>query len=225
LARFELMNLGSNGKHAYHYTTKVTCWSEEEVHLGKSPLTVTLRNLYIQSVAQTDKIFRYCWSLLSRPECFMFHVSPCRLTDCKYWDFLEKKLSSLLNEVPVVVREWKWFTCDGTPPQFRLVTQGVLNNIYCNRCIGWGGPTAWAPCSADFNPVDFMWGHLKDLVYSAPVNSMQTLQQRTVNGCHAIHNNLASLNILTVNNMTCPGMYWISQRTLSAPLVNVSEGW
>jgi hypothetical protein len=67
------MNLGSNGKHAYHYTTKVTCWSKEEVHVGKSPLTVTLRNLYIQSVAQTDKIFRYCWSLLSRPECFTFH--------------------------------------------------------------------------------------------------------------------------------------------------------
>jgi hypothetical protein len=36
------------------------------------------------------------------------------------------------------------------------------------------------PRSPDLNPCDFLWGHLKQLVYSQPINSVQELTGRVV---------------------------------------------
>ncbi|GFY15347.1 hypothetical protein TNCV_1571581 [Trichonephila clavipes] len=36
-----------------------------------------------------------------------------------------------------------------------------------NKWIGRGRPVAWSSRSADINPLDFFWGHLKSLVWQA----------------------------------------------------------
>jgi hypothetical protein len=47
-----------------------------------------------------------------------------------------------------------------------------------------GGPTAWPPRSPDLNPLDiYLWGHLKALVYAAPVDNEETLHHYIVDAC------------------------------------------
>jgi hypothetical protein len=69
-----------------------------------------------------------------------------------------------------------WYLHDGPPAYFSRAVRGVLNNTYCDRWIGRGGPTAWPRRSPDLNPLDFyLWGQLKALAYAAPVDNEEAL--------------------------------------------------
>jgi hypothetical protein len=60
----------------------------------------------------------------------------------------------------------------------------VRNNSCHDRWIGRGGPTPWPPRSPDLNPWDmYLWGHIKSLVYAAPVSNEWTLDYRIVDAC------------------------------------------
>jgi hypothetical protein len=51
-----------------------------------------------------------------------------------------------------------------------------------------GGPTAWPSASSDLNPLDlYLWGHLKVLVYAAPVDNDEALHHCIVAACQTIH--------------------------------------
>jgi hypothetical protein len=53
--------------------------------------------------------------------------------------------------------------------------------------IGRAGPVAWPPRSPDLNPIDFyLWEHLKTLVYSNPIQDVDTFRQRVEQGCASI---------------------------------------
>jgi hypothetical protein len=117
------------------------------------------------------------------------HVWPRRLTGDHNRALLLNGLPDLLEDVPLVVRECVQFMHDGAPAHFSRVVRDVLNSTYHNRRIGREGPTAWTPSSSDLHPLDFcLWGHLKALVYAAPVHNVETLHQRVVNACQAIRN-------------------------------------
>ena len=48
----------------------------------------------------------------------------------------------------------------------------------------------WPPRSPDLNPCDFfLWGHLKQLVYKTPVNTVQELINRIQNAAAEIRRN------------------------------------
>jgi hypothetical protein len=69
-----------------------------------------------------------------------------------------------------------WYMHDGALAHFSCAVWDVLNNTYHDRWIGRGGPIAWPPSSPDLNPLDFHpWGHLKILVYAAPVDNEEAL--------------------------------------------------
>ncbi|EZA49064.1 hypothetical protein X777_12801, partial [Ooceraea biroi] len=68
----------------------------------------------------------------------------------------------------------------------QLSLQNFLNETY-NNWIGRGGPVPWPPRSPDFNPLDFcIWGYLKSLVYSRPINNVDDLRHRVEDVCQAI---------------------------------------
>ena len=70
---------------------------------------------------------------------------------------------------------------DGAPAHFSLSARRYLNQKFGLRWIGRGGPIAWPPRSPDLNPLDFyLWGHLKYLVYSTPLDDVRTLHARIV---------------------------------------------
>ena len=70
---------------------------------------------------------------------------------------------------------------DGVPAHFSVVVRNYLQTVYPNRWIGHGGPQEWPPRSRDLNSLDFfLWDHLKTLVYTSPINTIEKLRERIV---------------------------------------------
>jgi hypothetical protein len=79
------------------------------------------------------------------------------------------------------------FLHDGAPAQFSPGALRYLNREFPGRWIGRGGPIAWPPRSPGLNPLDFYsWVYLKPLVYSSPVDDVQTLRNQIVAGFQTI---------------------------------------
>ena len=54
-----------------------------------------------------------------------------------------------------------------------------LDATFPNRWIGRDGPTPWPPRSPDITPLDFfLWGYVKDNVFSTPVPDITNLKAR-----------------------------------------------
>lgn len=127
-----------------------------------------------------------------------FLIGPCvlppRLNGELYLQFLQNAFRDLIEHLPLETRQRMYFMHDGAPPHFSVAVRDHLNNVYPNRWIGRGGPIAWPPRSPDLTPMDFyLWGHLKTLVYSSPVDTREELLQRITFHCDVIRNNAGLL--------------------------------
>lgn len=60
------------------------------------------------------------------------------------------------------------------PAHLDLVARQYLAGVYPNRWISQGGLQLWPPRALDLNPLIFsLWGHLKSLVYTAPIENIK----------------------------------------------------
>ncbi|KAG8260294.1 hypothetical protein J6590_100220, partial [Homalodisca vitripennis] len=58
---------------------------------------------------------------------------------------------------------------------------------YGDRWIGGGGPVSWPPWLPDLTPIDFyLWGHMKQLVYTTPIQNEMDLVARVVEAAAVI---------------------------------------
>lgn len=95
--------------------------------------------------------------------------------------FLRDILPDLLENVALEDRVNMWFQHDGAPTHFGNIVREHLNAMFGQHWIGRRGPTPWPPRSPDLTPLDFyVWGRMKDLVYSTPVESDMDLVGRVV---------------------------------------------
>lgn len=114
---------------------------------------------------------------------------PIRLNGDAYCHFLEEELPQLFDDVPVQIRQELWFMHDGAPAHFSNNARRYLDEVYANRWIGRGGTQNWPARSPDLNPLDFcIWGFLKTLVYSTPVENIDDLRDRIIVACETIRN-------------------------------------
>lgn len=110
-----------------------------------------------------------------------------RLDGQSYLNFLQEQLPLLLEDVPIAIRNQMWYMHDGAPAHFSAIVRNYLQIVYPNRWIGRGGPQEWPPRSPDLNSLDFfLWGHLKSLVYTSPINTVEDLRGRIVAACNRI---------------------------------------
>ena len=130
------------------------------------------------------------------------HVMTNILTGAHYKDFLVNTLSVLLDEVPLVVCARTWFQHDGAPAHFSHLEKQPLMVTFGDRWMGHLGPVPWPARSPDLNPLEFvLWGHLKALVYTTPVDHVDDLLPRIVDSCNNIR--------------TTPGLLeWVRQSML-----------
>lgn len=115
------------------------------------------------------------------------HFLPLRLNGESYLYFLQEVLPQLLEDVPIQLRRRSWFMHDGAPAHFSIAVRQHLDVVYPGHWIGREGPQPWPPRSPDLNPCDFcIWGHLKSLVYTTPVEDVENLRNRIRASCETI---------------------------------------
>ena len=125
-----------------------------------------------------------------------------RLNGEIYLQFLQQNLNNLLEDVPLDRRMQMWYMHDGAPPHFNRLVRQHLTNVFGPRWIGRGGPVLWPPRSPDLNPLDFyFWGHLKELVYSTPVNSREQLLARITQHSNEVRHNAGILFAVQRENL------------------------
>ncbi|KAJ8891665.1 hypothetical protein PR048_004193 [Dryococelus australis] len=86
--------------------------------------------------------------------------------------FFQVHLPTLLEEVPLRIRETMWYQHNGALAHFSNPVYAVIANTYGHRWIGRGGPVNWPARSQDFTPLDvFLKGDMEALVYLTSVDS------------------------------------------------------
>ena len=71
------------------------------------------------------------------------YLLPNRLTGEIYLTFPRDMLPTLLDAVPLEIRQVMWLQHDGAPAHFDRNVRNRLNVTYPNRCIGRRGPVPW----------------------------------------------------------------------------------
>jgi len=76
---------------------------------------------------------------------------------------------------------WIIFQHDDAPPHWGSDVRRFLDATFPNRWIGRDGPTPWPPRPPDITPPAlylFLWGYVKDKVFSTPVPDITNLKAR-----------------------------------------------
>lgn len=112
---------------------------------------------------------------------------PNRVNGADFLQFLSIDLQDLLDDLPLNLLPNLWLQLDGAPPHFAAPVRQWLNDNFTGRWIGRLGPISWPPRSPDLNPLDFfLWGHLKNIVYHTPVESIQDLEARIMRAVNTV---------------------------------------
>ncbi|GBM07241.1 hypothetical protein AVEN_25495-1 [Araneus ventricosus] len=79
------------------------------------------------------------------------------------------------------------FQQDGTPPHYGNIVREFLDTTFPQRWIGRGAVMALPPRSLDITPLDFyLWGYVKQHVYSEHINDINHLKQRITDVIHSV---------------------------------------
>jgi hypothetical protein len=88
---------------------------------------------------------------------------------------------------PAVTRRRLYFQQDGAPAHYAVNVRAWLDLKFKNRWIGRRGPIEWPPRSPDLTPCDFfLWGYLKDRVYSMKYRTLEELKVRIREACATV---------------------------------------
>ncbi|GBL98324.1 hypothetical protein AVEN_174109-1 [Araneus ventricosus] len=79
------------------------------------------------------------------------------------------------------------FQQNGAPPHYGNIIREFLDTTFPQQWIGRGIVMAWPPRSPDITPLDFyLWGYVKQHVYSERINDINHLKQRITDVIHCV---------------------------------------
>ena len=94
-----------------------------------------------------------------------------------------------------------WWAQDGAPAHRLLAVRERLQEVFGNHVIALNHDVEWPPRSPDLTPCDFfLWGYLKEKVYSTPPRSVAELRATVERECHVLRNDPAMVR-RAVNDM------------------------
>lgn len=80
------------------------------------------------------------------------------------------------------------FQQDGAPPHYSREVRALLDEKLPDLWIGRAGSTNWPARSPDLTPLDFfLWGYVKDKVYSTRVPNVTQLKRRITSAIRSVH--------------------------------------
>jgi len=81
-------------------------------------------------------------------------------------------------------------------PNSSYEVRNLLNFRFPGRWIGRGGPQNWPARSPNLSPLDcYVWGMIKELVYSVKVVTLDELVSRILDAANRIRNSQRKINL------------------------------
>lgn len=115
-----------------------------------------------------------------------------------YLHLLQQRLPELLEEIDLYTRQRMFFQHDGAPAHWSKRVRHHLDLTIPARWIGRSGPVSWCPRSPDLSTLDFfLWGYLKNVVYSETPTTRENMMERIISACRNIPRNVL---LSTVNS-------------------------
>ncbi|GBM65542.1 hypothetical protein AVEN_83389-1 [Araneus ventricosus] len=93
-------------------------------------------------------------------------------------------LSGSRKDLLLIDHRNAWFQHDAAPPHKVSNVQQYIRDTFQQQVIGYGGCVEWPPRAPDLNPLDFfLWGYIKQRVYSTPSPTLKELRNRITDAC------------------------------------------
>lgn len=109
------------------------------------------------------------------------------LNSARYLNLLQTNVAEELMDLPLAVLRQMFFQQDGAPPHNGQIITNYLNAEFHDRWIGNLGPVRWPARSPDLTPLDFfVWGHLKNQVYSRTYENVEELREAVTEAVNTI---------------------------------------
>lgn len=134
-------------------------------------------HIYRETSLHPEKIG--VWCALSRKRI----IGPIFFTSTVNTEVYKDIITQFISQLEVEERRC-WFQQDGAPAHTASETLEFLGEFFDERLISKG---IWPPRSPDLSPPDFfLWGHLKNRVFRAPVHNLEDLKSRITEEINAI---------------------------------------
>ena len=112
------------------------------------------------------------------------------LTGAKYLDLLTERIILELHQIYPNRFNRLWWIQDGAPAYGSRAVREFLQGVFTGRIIALYRAIEWPPRSPDLTPYDyFLWGHLKNKVYSTPPENTGELRERILNEVNLMKSN------------------------------------
>ena len=99
------------------------------------------------------------------------------VTSDRYVEMMQSFVAPALNNFPQFHEAW--FQQDGTTSHTARQSMADVRELFGNRVISRFGDIPWPPRSPDLSVCDFfLWGYLKNLVYTTRPRTLDELKQR-----------------------------------------------
>lgn len=121
---------------------------------------------------------------------------PTPLNSRNYLEFLRNEIGEYLDNLSLERLRSLVYQHDGAPAHSAEIVKNWLDDSFPSRWIGRNGPIPWPPRSPDLTILDFfVWGTMKELVYSTPVRSLDDLYARIDSAAYKVRHKLRQINV------------------------------
>lgn len=156
----KFMKNGLYNRHNSHF------WSEENPHVVRESNFQDLWKFNVFCGIKNDSVIWY-------------HFYNENLNGERYVEILNNVVGPVVRNMPEREALTAFYQMDGAPPHNTRIVGETLDQMFEDRWIANNGPFLWPPRSPDLNPLDFfVWGYIKNKVYSDPVTTKDNMIDR-----------------------------------------------
>lgn len=102
-------------------------------------------------------------------------------------EILKGPVEDFCCNTPLARLDATWYQHDGAPAHSSSQARAWLDVAFPGHWIGRNGPVLWPARSPDLSPLDFfLWGYIKDRVYTTETTTPEALQEKIAEVCRSI---------------------------------------
>ncbi|CAK1587057.1 unnamed protein product [Parnassius mnemosyne] len=104
-------------------------------------------------------------------------------------ELLDDTVADYVDGLSLGANSRLWYQLDGAPAHSVVAARQRLTEMFGENWIGRYGPSRWPARSPDLTPLDFfLWGYIKNEVYSTEVTTVEDLKIRIMRAFDKIKN-------------------------------------